>query len=242
MSIFRRRLNSLNASHKGVSKSNRFPSIMKISGALSISFRSSSSLISSSSLWSERWWNFRMNFSTMLSQLSSWIWRMKISWIRRIGNWSNSFSCEVYYTDGGGAGGAGSGAGAGGAGADGAGAGGAGPAAPEITRKGIRLNFATANFQGPCIDLVNEGLLPWVNELANEEWVKEMWWTEGDNRRNYNHRQNQKKANAGAMTNAALNDNEVCPRCKNKKHAGDCWKSIAIFVITRGKQMSLLML
>ncbi|GJR46677.1 putative nucleotidyltransferase, ribonuclease H [Tanacetum coccineum] len=33
-----------------------------------------------------------------------------------------------------------------------------------------------------------------------------------------------KGANAGAMTNAALNDNEVCPRCKNKKHAGDCWK------------------
>ncbi|GJR80479.1 putative reverse transcriptase domain-containing protein [Tanacetum coccineum] len=26
------------------------------------------------------------------------------------------------------------------------------------------------------------------------------------------------------MTNAAPNDNEVCPKCKNKKHAGDCWK------------------
>nr|GFA18846.1 hypothetical protein [Tanacetum cinerariifolium] len=32
------------------------------------------------------------------------------------------------------------------------------------------------------------------------------------------------KANAGAMTNAALNDNEVYPNCKNKKHAIDCWK------------------
>ncbi|GJU47253.1 putative reverse transcriptase domain-containing protein [Tanacetum coccineum] len=32
------------------------------------------------------------------------------------------------------------------------------------------------------------------------------------------------EANAGAMTNAAPNDNEVCPKCKNKKHAGDCWK------------------
>nr|GFC23998.1 putative reverse transcriptase domain-containing protein [Tanacetum cinerariifolium] len=31
-------------------------------------------------------------------------------------------------------------------------------------------------------------------------------------------------ANAGAMTNAAPNDNEVCPKCKNKKHGGDCWK------------------
>ncbi|GJU15784.1 putative reverse transcriptase domain-containing protein [Tanacetum coccineum] len=46
----------------------------------------------------------------------------------------------------------------------------------------------------------------------------------GDNRRDYNRRQNQRRANAGAMTNAAPNDNEVCPRCKNKKHAGDCWK------------------
>ncbi|GJT56556.1 putative reverse transcriptase domain-containing protein [Tanacetum coccineum] len=46
----------------------------------------------------------------------------------------------------------------------------------------------------------------------------------GDNRRDYNHRQNQKRANARAMTNAAPNDNEVCPQCKKKKHAGDCWK------------------
>ncbi|GKF73210.1 putative reverse transcriptase domain-containing protein [Tanacetum coccineum] len=34
----------------------------------------------------------------------------------------------------------------------------------------------------------------------------------------------QRRANAGAMTNAAPNDNEVCPKCKNKKHGGDCWK------------------
>ncbi|GKG27105.1 hypothetical protein Tco_0402808 [Tanacetum coccineum] len=46
----------------------------------------------------------------------------------------------------------------------------------------------------------------------------------GDNRRDYNRQQNQRRANAGAMTNAAPNDNGVCPRCKNKKHAGDCWK------------------
>ncbi|GKD82694.1 putative reverse transcriptase domain-containing protein, partial [Tanacetum coccineum] len=46
----------------------------------------------------------------------------------------------------------------------------------------------------------------------------------GDNRRDYNHRQNQRRANARAMTNAAPNDNEVYPRCKNKKHAGDYWK------------------
>ncbi|GJY08572.1 putative reverse transcriptase domain-containing protein [Tanacetum coccineum] len=46
----------------------------------------------------------------------------------------------------------------------------------------------------------------------------------GDNRCDYNCRQNQRRANAGAMTNVAPNDNEVHPRCKNKKHAGDCWK------------------
>ncbi|GJY31711.1 putative reverse transcriptase domain-containing protein [Tanacetum coccineum] len=46
----------------------------------------------------------------------------------------------------------------------------------------------------------------------------------GDNRRDYNHRQNQRRANAGAMINAAPNDNEVCVRCKNKKHARDCGK------------------
>ncbi|GJS09601.1 putative reverse transcriptase domain-containing protein [Tanacetum coccineum] len=46
----------------------------------------------------------------------------------------------------------------------------------------------------------------------------------GDNRCDYNRLQNQRRANAGAMTNAAPNDNEVCPKCKNKKLAGDCWK------------------
>nr|GEV94141.1 hypothetical protein [Tanacetum cinerariifolium] len=45
-----------------------------------------------------------------------------------------------------------------------------------------------------------------------------------DNRRDYNRRQNQRRVNAGAMTNDAPNDNEVCPKCKNKKHGGDCWK------------------
>ncbi|GJW66413.1 putative reverse transcriptase domain-containing protein, partial [Tanacetum coccineum] len=46
----------------------------------------------------------------------------------------------------------------------------------------------------------------------------------GDNRRDHNRRQNQRRANARAMTNDAPNDNEVCPKCKNKKHDGDCWK------------------
>nr|GEZ86229.1 hypothetical protein [Tanacetum cinerariifolium] len=41
----------------------------------------------------------------------------------------------------------------------------------------------------------------------------------GDNRREHNHRQNQRRGNAGAMTNAAPNNNETCQKCKNKRHA-----------------------
>nr|GEW61820.1 hypothetical protein [Tanacetum cinerariifolium] len=40
----------------------------------------------------------------------------------------------------------------------------------------------------------------------------------GDNRRDYNRRQNKRRANAGAMTNVALNDNETAAcRCLDKK-------------------------
>nr|GEY37306.1 putative reverse transcriptase domain-containing protein [Tanacetum cinerariifolium] len=46
----------------------------------------------------------------------------------------------------------------------------------------------------------------------------------GDNRREHNRRQNQRRGNAGAMTNAAPNNNETCQKCKNMWHAGDCWK------------------
>ncbi|GJX00571.1 putative reverse transcriptase domain-containing protein, partial [Tanacetum coccineum] len=46
----------------------------------------------------------------------------------------------------------------------------------------------------------------------------------GDNQRDYNRRQNQRRANAGATTNAIPNDNEVCSKCKDKMHNGDCWK------------------
>nr|GEW08984.1 hypothetical protein [Tanacetum cinerariifolium] len=46
----------------------------------------------------------------------------------------------------------------------------------------------------------------------------------GNNRCDYNHRQNQRRVNARTMTNDAPNDNEVCPKCKKKKHGGDCWK------------------
>nr|GEZ89454.1 hypothetical protein [Tanacetum cinerariifolium] len=46
----------------------------------------------------------------------------------------------------------------------------------------------------------------------------------GDNRCEHNHRQNQRRGNAGAMTNVAPKNNETCQKCKNKRHAGDCWK------------------
>nr|GFB38689.1 reverse transcriptase domain-containing protein [Tanacetum cinerariifolium] len=46
----------------------------------------------------------------------------------------------------------------------------------------------------------------------------------GDNRREHNRRQNQRRGNAGVMTNDAPNNNETCQKCKNKRHAGDCWK------------------
>nr|GFB45992.1 hypothetical protein [Tanacetum cinerariifolium] len=46
----------------------------------------------------------------------------------------------------------------------------------------------------------------------------------GDNRREHNRRQNQRRDNAGAMTNAAPNNNETFQKCNNKRHAWDCWK------------------
>nr|GEW92473.1 putative reverse transcriptase domain-containing protein [Tanacetum cinerariifolium] len=45
----------------------------------------------------------------------------------------------------------------------------------------------------------------------------------GDNRREHNRRQKQRRCNAGAMTNAAPNNNETFQKCKNKRHAKDCW-------------------
>nr|GFC33836.1 hypothetical protein [Tanacetum cinerariifolium] len=43
----------------------------------------------------------------------------------------------------------------------------------------------------------------------------------GDNRCEHNRRQNQRRGNAGAMINAAPNNNETYQKCKNKRHAGD---------------------
>ncbi|GJR86969.1 putative reverse transcriptase domain-containing protein [Tanacetum coccineum] len=53
----------------------------------------------------------------------------------------------------------------------------------------------------------------------------------GDNRRYYNHRQNQRRANAGAMTNVAPNDNEGhrkrdCPKLKKNGQGGNNHRAV----------------
>ncbi|GKE22124.1 hypothetical protein Tco_1433636 [Tanacetum coccineum] len=139
-------------------------------------------------------------------------------------------------------------AGAGGVGAGGAGVGGAGPAAPKITGctyitflkcdpqpfKGTEgavgqfraLTWWNGRIASMGIDVANG--TPWTETDEVSEGEKRRGKGDrggrGDNRRDYNRRQNQRRANAGAMTNAAPNDNKVCLRCKNKKHDGDCWK------------------
>nr|GEW62367.1 reverse transcriptase domain-containing protein [Tanacetum cinerariifolium] len=133
--------------------------------------------------------------------------------------------------------------------ASGAEAGGAGLVVPEITgctyvtfmndcKEKDKVKFATATLYGHAltwwngriasigIDAANGTLWTETDEAPEGEKQKGEGDSggRGDNQRDYNHRQNQKRANAGAMTIAALNDNEVCPNCKNKKHAEDCWK------------------
>ncbi|GJT62432.1 putative reverse transcriptase domain-containing protein [Tanacetum coccineum] len=125
--------------------------------------------------------------------------------------------------------------GAGGAGAGGAGAGGAGSpvGAGLIARKGDKVEICKlATLQGRALTGGMEEIASMEQELYNMKLkrtdidgkVKEDRGGRGDNRRDYNHSAKQRRANAGAMTNDAPNDNEVCPKCKNKKHAGDCWK------------------
>ncbi|GJZ01159.1 putative reverse transcriptase domain-containing protein [Tanacetum coccineum] len=136
------------------------------------------------------------------------------------------------------------------AGAGGAGAGGAEPVVCELDCEGLILMVIQTDStiglvvprmverpvrgeSGAIYSLVAEENT-WMNvtssrlaDKTNEAFEGEKRKGEGDrgdNRRDYNRWQNQKRANAGAMTNAAPNDNEVCPKCKNKKHAGDCWK------------------
>nr|GFA32883.1 hypothetical protein [Tanacetum cinerariifolium] len=133
------------------------------------------------------------------------------------------------------------GAGVDGAGADGAGVSGARPAAPKITgdcKERDKVKFVTATLQGRTLTWWNGRIAsigidaangtPWTETDEVSEGEKRKGKGDhgghGDNRRDYNRWQNQRRANAGAMTNVAPNDNEVCPNCKNKKHGEDCWK------------------
>nr|GFC24960.1 hypothetical protein [Tanacetum cinerariifolium] len=104
-------------------------------------------------------------------------------------------------------------------GASGAGAGGAGAS-------GRALTWWNGRIDSIGIDAANGTLWTETGEVSEGEKRKGEGdrGGHGDNRRDYNRRQTQRRANAGAMTNVAPNDNEVCPKCKNKKHSGDCWK------------------
>ncbi|GJZ23349.1 putative reverse transcriptase domain-containing protein [Tanacetum coccineum] len=97
-----------------------------------------------------------------------------------------------------------------------------------------KVKFATATLQGHSLTWWNGRIasmgIDAANDKTNEVSKGEKRKGEGDrggrgdNQRDYNRRQNQRRANDGAMTNAAPNDNKVYPKCKNKKHGGDCWK------------------
>nr|GEV37158.1 putative reverse transcriptase domain-containing protein [Tanacetum cinerariifolium] len=44
------------------------------------------------------------------------------------------------------------------------------------------------------------------------------------------------EATEGAITNALPNNNETCQKCKNKRHAGDCWKKKDCPMLGRNRQ------
>nr|GEX73177.1 putative reverse transcriptase domain-containing protein [Tanacetum cinerariifolium] len=132
------------------------------------------------------------------------------------------------------------------AGADGVGVGGARVQCSKLLEYVFRISdcmerdkvkFATATLQGRALTWWNGRIASMGINDANGQIIQDK--TDevsegekrkgegdrggyGDNRCNYNRWQNQRRASAGAMTNVAPNDNEVCPKYKNKKHGGDC--------------------
>nr|GEW68308.1 hypothetical protein [Tanacetum cinerariifolium] len=130
-------------------------------------------------------------------------------------------------TSGAGAGGAGaSGVGVDGAGAGGAGVGGVGPATPKITRI-ASMGIDIANGEGGA---VYSWVVKNIRDVTSsrpagiDKAVCMAYQLMGQIIHDKIDEQNQRRVNARAMTNAAPNDNEVCPKCKNKKYGGDCWK------------------
>nr|GEZ99781.1 putative reverse transcriptase domain-containing protein [Tanacetum cinerariifolium] len=134
----------------------------------------------------------------------------------------------------GGTSGSGEAGGSGGTGgnADGTGVRGTGPTVPELTG----CTYATfikcdpLPFNGTKVRQAYQLARQLIQDKADEATEGEKrkgesdWGGRGDNRREHNHRQNQRRGDAGAMTNDAPNNNETCQKCKNKRHAGDCWK------------------
>nr|GFB42402.1 hypothetical protein [Tanacetum cinerariifolium] len=108
--------------------------------------------------------------------------------------------------------------------ADGTGVRGARPTIPELTG----CTYTTFTKCDPLPFNGTEGAIDKADEATEGKKRKGEGnrGSRGDNQREHNRHQNQRRGNAGAMTNVAPNNNETCQKCKNKRHAGDYWKCI----------------
>nr|GFB80852.1 hypothetical protein [Tanacetum cinerariifolium] len=93
----------------------------------------------------------------------------------------------------------------------------AGPTVFELTR----CTYATFTKCDPLPFNGTEGAVDKADEATEGEKRKGEGdrGSRGDNQHEHNRRQNQRRGNAGAMTNAASKNNETCQKCKNKRHA-----------------------
>nr|GEZ34414.1 putative reverse transcriptase domain-containing protein [Tanacetum cinerariifolium] len=153
----------------------------------------------------------------------------------------NEFMANINSRAGGSGGASGSGetnrSGGPGGNTDGTGVRGVGPTVPELTRTKAMSIDAANNTPWSEPATINDAIRlayqvagQLIQDKADEATESEKRkgkgdrGIRGDNRREHNRRQNQRRGNAGAMTNAAPNNNETCQKCKNKRHVGDCWK------------------
>nr|GEY27297.1 putative reverse transcriptase domain-containing protein [Tanacetum cinerariifolium] len=83
-----------------------------------------------------------------------------------------------------------------------------------------RVKFAMATLRGRA--------LTWWNGRTKAMGIEAAYntpWSE-----------NQRRGNAGAMMNAAPNNNETCQKCKNQRHARDCWRKRDCLKLSRNGQ------
>nr|GEW67279.1 hypothetical protein [Tanacetum cinerariifolium] len=110
------------------------------------------------------------------------------------------------------------------------GAGGSGGVGGNADGTGVRGAGLTPTTINDAVRLAYQLARQLIQDKADEATEGEKRKGEGDrggrgeNRREHNRHQNQRRGNAGAMINAAPNNNETCQKYKNKRHAGDCWK------------------